>query len=254
MTETLAPPAPVAAPEPEPSLSIGQRIVAVFTRPSQAWGGLETRVQWWVPVLIFALVQVIGSTLLFERAMLPTIRDQFDEQVANGEMSAQQAERAEDLMSGPVGRSFLLIPTVVFPFVLILLTALGVMFGVGFLLGGTLRYRLALETVAWSSLINVVAALLLFVLAWTQESFRSVHIGFGAFLPEPETPNKLNTFLTSFLDGIGPFSIWSLVVMILGASTLSGKPRKPVALVLSVIYLVLVAFFSGLGALFSRGA
>ncbi len=42
--------------------------------------------------------------------------------------------------------------------------------------------------------------------------------------------------------------------MILGASALSGKPRKPVALVLSAIYLVLVLLFSGLGAMFSRGA
>ncbi len=149
MTETLAPPAPVAAPEPEPALSIGQRIVAVFTRPTKAWGGLETRVQWWAPILIFVLVQVIGATLLFDRAMLPTISEQFDEQVANGQMTTQQAERAEDMMSGPMGRTFTLLPFVVFPFVAILLTALGVTIGVGFILGGKLRYRLALETVAW---------------------------------------------------------------------------------------------------------
>ena len=253
MTETFAPPVPAAS-EPEPSLSIGQRFVAIFARPAHAWGGLETRVQWWAPILIFALVQLIGSTVLFDRAMLPTLREQFDEQVANGQMSTQQAEKAEDTMSGPIGRTFLLIPFVIFPFVAILLTALGVAVGVGFILGGKLRYRLALETVAWSSLINTVASLLVFALAWSRESFTGVHIGFGAFLPEPETPTKLNTFLTGVLDAIGPFAIWSLTVMILGASTLSGKPRKPVALVLSAVYLVLVLLFAGLGAMFSRGA
>lgn len=254
MTETLAPPAPVTAPDPEPSLSIGQRIVAVFARPSKAWGGLETRVQWWAPLLIFLVVQVAGSTLLFDRAMLPMMRDSFDEKVANGEMSTEQATRVEDTMSGPMGRVFTTVPGVLVVVVATLLTALGVTFAVGFLLGGKLRFRLGLEVAAWSSLVNLPGLLLTYVLAWSRESFKGIHIGLGAFVPEPETPNKLLTFLATFLDAFGPFAIWSLVVMILGAAALSGKPRKSVAFTLSAVYLVLWLFFSGLGAAFAPGS
>jgi len=253
MTETTAAPA-VGAPPAEPSLSIGQRIGAVFTRPAHAWGGLDTRVQWWAPVLIFTLVQVIGTTLLFDRAMLPMMRDQFDEKVANGEMASDQAAKVEDTMSGPMGRVFTTLPAVIFPFLATLLTALGVTFAVGFLLGGKLRFRLGLEVAAWSSLVNLPGILLLFGLAWARETYKGVHIGLGAFVPEPETPSKLMTFLSTFLDAIGPFSIWSLVVMILGAAALSGKPRRSVAFTLSAVYLVLWLFFAGLGALFTPGA
>lgn len=254
MTETLAPPAPVAAPEPEPSLSIGQRIVAVFTRPSKAWGGLETRAQWWAPVLIFSLVQVIGSTLVFDRSMIPMMRDTFDQRVADGAMTTDQAEKAEDTMSGPIGRTFTLLPALVFPIVAVLVTALAVTFAVGFLMGGKLRYRLGLEVAAWSSLVNLPAIILFYVLVWTRETYKGVHVGFGAFLPESDTPTKLMTFLAGILDAIGPFAIWSLVVMILGAAALSGKPRKSVAFTLSAVYLVLWLCFAGLGAMFTPGS
>lgn len=254
MTETLAPPAPVAASEPEPSLSIGQRIIAIFTRPAHAWGGLETRVQWWVPLLIFLVLQVAGGALLFDRAMVPMMHDQFDEKVANGEMPSEQAAKVEDMMSGPMGRVFTIVPGVLVVVVATLLTALGVTFAVGFLLGGKLRYRLGLEVAAWSSLVNLPGLLLTYVLAWTRESFKGIHIGLGAFVPEPDTPNKLLLFLATFLDAFGPFAIWSLVVMILGAAALSGKPRKSVAFTLSAVYLVLWLFFSGLGAVLAPGS
>ena len=79
-------------------------------------------------------------------------------------------------------------------------------------------------------------------------------MGFGAFLPESDTPGKLMVFLGGILDAIGPFAIWSLAVMILGAAALSGKPRKSVAFTLSAVYLVLWVFFAGLGAMFAPGS
>jgi hypothetical protein len=43
--------------EPSPSsLSVWQRAVAVFTRPASAFIGLETRAQWWFPLLLMMLV------------------------------------------------------------------------------------------------------------------------------------------------------------------------------------------------------
>jgi hypothetical protein len=251
MTEMTATPAVAAA---EPPLSVGQRIAAIFTRPAHAWGGLETRVQWWIPLLIFLAVNAAGTLLLFDRAMLPMMRDQFDDQVANGQMSTEQAARTEEAMSGPVGRSFTMIPAVIVPVLAVLLTALGVTFAVGFLLGGKLRYRLGLEVAAWSSLVGIPGQILAYALAWYRETFKGLHIGLGAFIPEPETPNKLLTGLAIFLDALGPFSIWGLVVMILGAAALSGKPTRSVAFTLSAVYLVLWLFFAGLGAAFSPGA
>lgn len=252
MTESPVP--PIEASSPSPSLSVGQRVVAIFTRPSQAWGGLETRVLWWVPLLIFTLVSVAGSVALYDRAVLPMMRDQFDDKVASGEMSAEQAARTEEAMAGPIGRTFGTVPSVLIPAFATLLTAFGVSFTVGFLLGGKLRFRLGMEVAAWSTLVAIPGQLIAYTLAWTRETFKDLHIGLGAFIPEPDTPNKLITGLKVFLDALGPFSIWGLVVMILGASALSGLPSRRVGWALSIMYLVLWLLFAGLAAVFAPAA
>ena len=73
-------------------------------------------------------------------------------------------------------------------------------------------------------------------------------------VPEPETPNKLITGLTVFLDAFSPFAAWFLVVVILGTAALSGASRRNVAWVLVMLYLALGAFFAAVNALFIPGA
>jgi hypothetical protein len=56
-----------------------------------------------------------------------------------------------------------------------------------------------------------------------------------------------------YLIAIGPLSIWYLAVLIIGASALSGAPRKSTAWVLGGLYLVLMAGFAVLAGMMSRG-
>ena len=77
---------------------------------------------------------------------------------------------------------------------------------------------------------------------------------FGAFVPEAETPSRFLRGLTMFLDFLGPFSIWGLVVTIIGASVLSGVPRPKVAWTLGIVNVVLWIVFAALSAAFGPGA
>ena len=252
MTETTAPISEAAG--AAPPLSVGQRIAAIFARPAHAWGGLETRAQWWIPLLIVLAFASVSAAFLHQRAVLPMIRDAWDERVAAGEMSAESAAQAEQFMAGPMGIAFTVIQQAIVLLAMTLLLGLAISFAVGFLMGGKLRYRLALEVAAWSSLVSLPGQALVFVLAWFRESFQGVHIGFGAFLPEADPPSKLLTGLGVFLDAIGPFALWTLAVMILGASALSGKPRQAVAWTLGTVYVVLWLFFAGIAAVVTPGA
>lgn len=252
MTEITAPISEAAG--DAPPLSVGQRIAAIFVRPAHAWGGLESRAQWWIPMLIVLAFSGVTAALLHERAVVPMIRDAWDERVANGQMEPEAAAKGEEFMAGPIGRTFTVVQQSIVLVVMTLLLALAISFSIGFLMGGKLRYRLALEVAAWSSLVGLPGQLLIAVLAWFRETFRGVHIGFGAFLPEPDPPSKLLNGLAVFLDAIGPFSLWTLVVMILGAAALSGLPRRSVAWTLTTVYLVLWLFFAGLAAVFTPGA
>jgi hypothetical protein len=132
--------------------------------------------------------------------------------------------------------------------------ALVLWFGVSFLMGAQLKYRLALEVVAWSSLVGIPGQLISYALAWYRQTFRGIHLGFGILLPDSEAPSRLMTGLGTFLDALGPLLLWHLTVAILGASALSGAPRKSTAWVLGGLYLVLAVFSAALAAMFSRNA
>ena len=107
---------------------------------------------------------------------------------------------------------------------------------------------------AWSSLVGIPGQILGLVMAWIHESVRGIHTGFGVLIPDADPPSKLLSGLAAFLDGLGPLALWSVVVAIIGASVLSGAPRKQVAWVLGGLYVALLALFCALGALFSQAA
>ena len=246
-------PAPPIVETPSPGLSIGARVIAVFARPTQAWAGLETRPQWWFPMIVTTLVNAVFSFALYERAVLPMMASKWSESVESGQMTAEQMDKAMEMMHGPTGKIFSVLPQIVVWPLVLLLMALVVWFGVGFVLGSRFRYRLALEVAAWSSLVLIPGQIITGVIAWNKETLQGVHLGLAALLPEPEAPSKLMNAVTVVLDALGPFSIWWLVVGILGAAALSGAPRKPVAWVLVGLYLAFAVFGAAATAMFGPG-
>jgi hypothetical protein len=220
---------------------------AVFFRPTQAWGGLRERAQWWWPILVMTLV-VAGQTLLvYDRAIIPDQVARLEQMVDEGTMQAADLERTEAAMSQPVMKWIGIGFGSLAQFVIYLLVALLVWFACSFLLGAKMSFRHGLEVSAWSSLVTLPTHILVTALAWSRESMQGLHTGLGMLLPESEDPGKLMTALGVVLDAIGPLAIWYLVVAILGAAALSGAPRKDVARVLVIIYVV-VTLLSAAGA------
>lgn len=248
---SVTPEAPATEPAPDvPVPSPFARAVTLFVRPGAAWTGLDRRAQWWFPLLIMVLVAAIGTAALHHRALMPMLSDSWDQQVQAGRMTATQAQKMEEFFAGPGGVAFSVGQQIVLLPIITLLIALVVWFGVGFVLGSGMRYRQALEVAAWSNLVNVPGYLVAFTEAWFMQTFKGIHVGLGALLPT-DPGNKLLVGLGIFLDALGPFSIWYLVVGILGAAALSGAPRKSVAWVLSSLYLIIVIVSAVLTALFA---
>jgi hypothetical protein len=137
--------------------------------------------------------------------------------------------------------------------VLVLVQALVLWFGVGFVLGTRLRFGSAMDVVCWSGLVKLPQLILFFGLAFARQSFNGIHLGLGILVPEGDAPSKLLNGLRGVLDLIGPFEAWWLYVAVLGASALSGAPRRSVAWVLVALYLALGAFLAAVGAYFGPG-
>lgn len=252
---------PSESPEPTAAHGAGpespspfQRAVAVFVRPAAAWEGLSERAQWWFPFLLVLVVTVLGSAVIYQRAQLPTIIEAMEERVGSGEMTSEQLERIEAFYTGSAGLAVMLGTTAVslaaMPFVIALL----VWFAVGFVLGSPFRYRHALEVSTWSSLVTLPPVVLWDALAWIRQNMHGVHVGFGVLLPEAGTGDKMLRALGVFLDWIGPFGIWHVVVAVLGAAALSGAPRRSVAWALGTLYVVCGLLAAALAALIPGGA
>lgn len=248
--ESAAVPAPAGA---EPSLSVIQRAVAIFSRPTAAWGGLSTRAQFWFPLILMTVLNMCFTAALWERAILPTQMAAMEQRVADGKMPPESLDRAEAMMRSPAGMALAVIPWLILSPVINLFVALIIMLGVGFLLGGKLPYRQALEVATWPALVNIPALLVTAVLAWSRETMEGVHLSLAALLPQSDEPSTPMRILTGVLDGLGPFAIWWIVVTIIGAAALSGVARKRVAWALGSVYVALLVFFAALGAIMRRG-
>ncbi|MFN7956689.1 MAG: YIP1 family protein [Candidatus Eisenbacteria bacterium] len=253
MTVDLSPEAP-AAPSAAVRLSPWERARRVFVSPSSAWEGLEEQVQWWIPLVATLLMAIGVFLLLYERAYLPMMLDQMDQQVVNGQLTADQVDRMEQVYSGRMAMSLIAASQLVAVTVVMLVGALVVWFGVGFVLGARFRYRLALEAVCWANLVTLPSYLLMAAMAWSQETMKGVHLGLAALLPHADTPSKLEVGLTVFLDAISPFAAWNMFVLIIASSILSRAPRRNVAWVLVSLYLALFAIGAAVAAMMTPGA
>ncbi len=250
MESPLAP--DVAQPQaPEPTLGLGQRAVAVFIRPGEAWTGLRQQVQWWFPMLLLAVFAALVGAALQHRALLPMLTDAWQDQVAIGNMQADQAQHMEEYFSGPMGMVWTVGQQLVFVPVITAIMGLLIWFGAGFILGRSMTYRLSLEVASWAGLITIPLQALTFVVAWARETMKGVHVGFGLLLPETDTPTRFGLFLGGVLDAFGPLSLWYLAVLVLGTAALSGAPRKQIALVIGGLYFVAMFLLVGLGAMFA---
>jgi hypothetical protein len=253
METTDQPLASAAAPEPE--LSLWARSVAVFARPSQAWTGLGRRGRWWFPLLLCTLIAVAGTGLTYQRALVPTMVEQFERQVESEQITPAMADQLAERMSGPFGIGMNLGSILVMFPLITLATALMPWLAAGFMLGRRFSFRDSFVVTAWAGLVTIPSQVLTSVLAWTNETMTNLHVGFGAFLPVETPPSKLMVGLGTFLDhGIGPFSLWYVWVLAVGAAALSGAPRRSVLLALGGVWLVVVAIISVLAAVFAPGA
>ena len=179
---------------------------------------------------------------------------QWERLVEDGRMTPEQLEQTEARMRSPAGVLLTSIPQVVIWPLMMAFLAAGVSFGVSFIVGTRLSFRHAFEVVCWSSLVLIPAQIVTGFLAWSKETMTGIHLGFGILVPQAEPPEKWQTGLASFLDAFGPFELWTLAVVILGATALSGANRKSVTWVLVGLYLGLRLFMAALAALFAPGA
>lgn len=245
--------APVTPESHEVPLSPLQRAVRIFSDPAHAWSGLASRSQFLIPLFV-ALVIALGTTaLLYGRSIVPMQMEQMERQVLDGQMPAEQYDKAIGFVDSPMGLGITLVMVAIGTLLFYLVAAATASFGVSFVLGGKLRYRLGLEVVSWAGLVTIPGSVIFTAMAWFQETM-DVRLSPAVLLPAMADATKLQSGIISFLQWMNPFSLWFLAVMVIGASVLSGAPRKNVAWVLVGLYLAFAVVLSAVAMMMTPGA
>jgi len=120
------------------------------------------------------------------------------------------------------------------------------------LLGADFSYKSSLAVSLHAGLPGVVSALLTLPVVLSRKSLGYADVKSGSFLQSNLAflaPENAKAWLTALYASVAFFSLWSLVLSIIGYKALSRLTTKPVAMVVILVWLLFVGVRVGLAAL-----
>ena len=248
MTEIATPPAVPPAVPPAPGKSAWERLAGVFFSPVETFEDIARRPDLLMPLAIIVIISIISTAMLvpkmdFESATRDAI------QQSGQKMSEQDLDRAVRMGSG-IGKTMAYFSPV-FSIIILAIIA-GVLLLAFRLLGGDGNFKQAFSASAWSWMPYLVSGIITTIVLATrrtvdpQEIPTLIKSNLG-FLSDP----RENPVAFTLLSSLDVFSIWSLVLLILGFAALSRFSRgKAAAIVVTlwIVQLLVRAGFAALGA------
>jgi len=235
----------------EEQLSFMDKAAGIFYEPSKVFASFKTSpvkvADWLVPVALLAILIGVSTYARFSSPdlrfqMIQQQEQRFDNMVAQGKMTADQAEQAKERMENG-SSSFMVfgIFGAVVGTLVVFFIAAAVWLAIGkVILKGNVNYSQMMGVAGlagWISVVGVILSIVLTVLLSRLDG--GMHLG---MLMPMDTTSKSYSLLRS----ADLFSIWNLAVTSIGVGTLSGKKGfLPAAYVFGVwILLVLVMVFA----------
>ncbi len=246
--------------EPYEELSSTDVMVGVFTEPGETYESIgqgSTRKYWPLPTIIFAVLYLIATFIVFSDAQimgdkmeteLKKAQEKIQEQVNAGKMSQEQGNEAMEMqekMMDPTSPFFQIMAygwAIIGPFVILFL--MGLLYFIGLkVFKSTASYSDVLNAIGPAFLISglqqVITAVLSIVLG------RLTTIGAALFM-QPDSQGALYTILFS----IDLFSIWFYVVVSIGLMKIGRiKPGQAYGLTFG-LWIIWVLLTSVMGVAF----
>ena len=240
----------VAAAEARP-LSEVERVVDTFVAPSKTFTDIIRNRSWWLPFILMCVV-IWGSAYAIDRTVgYVAIAQHETEKSAKG--SEQMAQLTPDQraqryqMIGKFSR-IVTYSIPVFVLAVVAIEALILWGSFNFLLGAKTTFSEMFAVIMYAGLPRLFIALLNIILLFAgvnTENFdpqNPVGTNIGYFLTD--APNWLKTF-GSFFD---IFTIWTIILMILGTAIISRKTKGQAAMVILGWWAICILVFTGITA------
>ncbi len=242
MEESTAPGATVAP------MSITEQIVNIFAAPGELFDNVrltgKTTRNWLVPMLLFILIAVLLNQLILTN---PSLVDQMaslmtksiDEAVAQGKMTAEQAEKATEFMR-PDSMIFRIQSavgvTLVTPVALFLLSLVYWLLG-KWGMNASAPYMKVVEVVGLTFYISILETVATTLLQYGMDSlFAGPNL--ALFVSNYDLQNKLHMALSK----ANVFTIWDLTVVSIGLSKLFQRHLPKVLVLVFALWIVWSVF------------
>ncbi len=210
------------------------RIVGIFTSPRETFVSIEQKPTWIVPFLIGLVFLVVFQFL--------TLEIQAGDRVAMMEAQdrpAEQIDAVRSQMDSPLKYIGLVVGPIAMLVVWAILAGI-ILFTGNTIMGGQGNFKKLFSMVGWSSLVGILGGILHLLLILPKGTSHGVTTSLAILLPTPplgETP-----FLYRLLTKFDVFTIWNLVLWIIGISVIYRfTMKKSATLVLSLWALWIIA-------------
>jgi hypothetical protein len=220
--------APASQPEGQEKLSFMDKAAGVFYEPSKVFASFKTSpvkvADWLIPVALLAIVIAVST---YVRSSSPDLRFQmaqqqsqrYDKMVAQGKMTAEQAEQAKEAMENG-SSAFMAIGVfgaVVIIFIFFFLAAAVWLIVGKVILKGDVNYSQMMAVAGLSSWISIVGTIISIVLMVLMSRL-DAGLNLGMFMSMDASSKTY-----SLLKSVDLFSIWNLSATSIGVGTLAGK-------------------------------
>ena len=234
--------------EETPVSAVG-RIPGVFFSPVATFDSIAKRPTWLPPLLLWTAVSVLFTAFLVPRIDYDRmIRGQMERRGQSVPEERIQAAVAMQKKIAPIAYNVIAAVT---PTAVSLLVAV-VLWGAFKAFGWDLSYRQAFGTTTHAFLPGVLGSVILFLVVLRQETvdpsgLQDMLRSNLGFLVE----RKASPAVHSLLQSLDVFSIWSLVLLVLGFAAAARVSRKSAAGVIVALWALFVLGKAGFAAIFS---
>lgn len=238
--EELAP----QTPPPAEPMSFMDKMVNIFVAPGELFDDVRntppTATNWVIPMILFIVVAFAMGQVLFMnpslvQQMSEMIQKNFDEAIARGQMTAEQAEQAA-AFTKPGSTMFMiqqLVGIVVLtPIVLFLLSLIYWLLG-RFGMKGTAPYMKVVEVAGLTFFISIAESIVTTILMYVMDSLTATP-SLGAFVADFNPVDKMHMALAK----VNVFTFWDLSVLSIGLSRLFQRDLPKVLVIVFALWLV----------------
>ena len=245
MTDGVEPAAPAPPQEPKPNPF--SRIAGVFFAPGETFASIVRRPDFVVPLVLILVVSLVTGILVAEKVDFKALAREAVENASRPGASPEFQQRQINMMGGVMKASAFLAPFITVVSMVILAA---VVFAAFKIFGGEGDFLQAFSITVYAWMPNLIRAIVSVVAIMAKKSISM----YSLQNPVASNPGyfvnaKLHPILAAFLGSFDVFTIWVVILMIIGFAAMSRFSRAKATAIMLSLFAIKVLFAVGGGAL-----